>query len=152
MKKLLFFLFFIGSNLVTFAQQKALSDEIQIQNLIQESFDSLFSTFNADAIERYYTNDFILLEDGEIWDNEFIKNYFNGAIKKQPIPTRVNKFDFIKTEVDGNLGWIAYNNHATISRNGEIIRDIHWIESAVAIKTPDGWRLKMLHSTPAKKE
>jgi ketosteroid isomerase-like protein len=152
MKKLLFLLFFLGSHLATYAQQKALSDEIQIQNLIQESFDSLFSTFNADAIERYYTKDFILLEDGEIWDNEFIKNYFNGAIKKQPIPTRVNKFDFIKTEVDGNMAWIAYNNYATISRNGEIIRDIHWIESAVAIKTPDGWRLKMLHSTPAKKE
>ena len=152
MKKLFLLLFFLGSHLTTFAQQKALSDEIQIQNLIQESFDTLFSTFNAGAIERYYTQDFILLEDGEIWDNEFIKNYFNEAIKKQPIPTRVNKFDFIKTEVDGNIAWIAYNNYATISRNGEIIRDIHWIESAVAIKTPNGWRLKMLHSTPAKKE
>ena len=152
MNKLCYLLLFLGTSLSTFAQEKVLSDEVQIQNLIQESFDTLFSTFNAAAIERYYTKDFILLEDGEIWDNEFIKNYFNGAIKKQPIPMRVNKFEFIKTEVNGNMGWIAYNNYATISRNGEIIRDIHWIESAVAIKTPNGWRLKMLHSTPAKKE
>ncbi|WP_075351962.1 nuclear transport factor 2 family protein [Algoriphagus marinus] len=152
MKKLLFLLLILGTFKTTFAQQNTLSDEAQIQNLIQESFDTLFSTFNADAIESYYTKDFILLEDGEIWDNEIIKNYFNGAIKKQPIPTRVNKFEFIKTEVNGNMAWIAYDNYATISRNGEIIRENHWIESAVAIKTSDGWRLKMLHSTPAKKE
>ena len=152
MKKLFLLLFFLGSHLTTFAQQKTFSDEIQIQNLIQESFDTLFSTFNSSAIERYYTQDFILLEDGEIWDNKIIKDYLDGAFKNQPIPSRVNKFEFIKTEVDGNMAWVAYNNYATTSRNGKIIREIHWIESAVAIKTPDGWRLKMLHSTPAKKE
>jgi hypothetical protein len=152
MKNLFFLLIFLGTSFATFAQEKAVSDEVQIQNLIQESFDTLFSTFNSNAIERYYTKDFILLEDGEIWDNKIIKDYLDGAAKKQPIPARVNKFVFIKTEVNGNLGWIAYDNYATVTQNGEIIREIHWIESAVAIKTPDGWRLKMLHSSPAKKE
>ena len=152
MKKLFLLLLFLSSHLVSFAQQEGASDKAQIQNLIQESFDTLFSSFNSSAIERYYTEDFILLENGEIWDNKILKNYLDETIKKQALPTRVNTFEFIKTEVDGNMAWLAYNNYATFSQNGEIIREIHWIESAVAIKTPDGWRLKMLHSSPAKKE
>jgi hypothetical protein len=39
---------------------------LEIHQLIQESFDSLFSAYHADLVERYYTPDFILLEQGEI--------------------------------------------------------------------------------------
>ncbi|EON78055.1 hypothetical protein ADIS_1453 [Lunatimonas lonarensis] len=35
---------------------------------------------------------------------------------------------------------------------GQDTRKAYWLESAVAIKTPQGWKLKMLHSTRGKIE
>lgn len=127
--------------------QTQLSDEQLVQNLIQDSFDSLFSAFNEELILDYYTDDFLLLEQGEVWDNEFIINYFKQAKKNTPIPVRTNKFEFISTTVDGDRAWVAYQNYATIIRNGQEARSIHWLESATAVRTSKGWRLDMLHST-----
>ncbi|WP_268036402.1 DUF4440 domain-containing protein [Algoriphagus sp. PAP.12] len=133
-----------------FSQNK--SDEKAIQELIQNSFDHLFSNFDSGKLSDFYTEDFILLENGEVWDNEIIRGYFEKALQNENRPTRTNRFEFIETKVEGNRGWVAYHNFATISRNGEVIREIHWLESATAIKTPVGWRLDMLHSTRIVKE
>jgi ketosteroid isomerase-like protein len=125
----------------------ALSDEKQVQNLIQDSFDSLFSAFNEDLILEYYTEDFLLLEQGEIWDIEFIRNYFKKAKTNTPIPIRTNRFEFITTKVEGNRAWVAYQNYASISRPDQEPTNLHWLESATAVRTAKGWRLDMLHST-----
>ncbi|WP_026969287.1 nuclear transport factor 2 family protein [Algoriphagus terrigena] len=144
MKKYLIFLFFSVS---VFAQAQQTADEKEIQQLIQGSFDTLFSTFDSDQMSKFYTADFILLEDGEVWDNQILLDYFTEA-KQNPNPaTRVNRFEFIKTTVSGDRGWVAYHNFATISRDGEVIREVRWLESATAVKTDAGWRLDMLHST-----
>jgi ketosteroid isomerase-like protein len=143
MKKYLI-LFFLS--LSFFAQAQQDDDEKEIQQLIQGSFDELFSKFDSEQIGRFYTTDFILLEDGEVWDNQILLDYFTKA-KQNPNPaTRVNRFEFIKTTVSGDRGWVAYHNFATISRGGEV-RDVRWLESATAVKTAVGWRLDMLHST-----
>lgn len=123
------------------------SDAQQIHGLVQESFDSLFSAFNEDLILNYYTSDFLLLEQGEVWDIAFIRNYFVQAKKNTPIPIRTNKFEFISTKIEGDRAWVAYQNYATITREGQEPRNIHWLESATAIRTAKGWRLDMLHST-----
>lgn len=141
---------FITISFGAFSQNK--SDENAIQKLIQNSFDHLFSNFDSGKLSEFYTEDFILLENGEVWNNEIIRGYFEKALKNEDRPTRTNRFEFIETKVEGNRGWIAYHNFATISRNGEVIREIHWLESATAIKTPNGWRLEMLHSTRIENE
>jgi len=144
MKKYLVLLFFSVS---VFAHAQQESDEKEIQQLIQGSFDTLFSTFDSDQMSKFYTADFILLEDGEVWDNQILLDYFTEA-KQNPNPaTRVNRFEFIKTTVSGDRGWVAYHNFATISKDGEVIREVRWLESATAVKTDAGWRLDMLHST-----
>jgi ketosteroid isomerase-like protein len=148
MKKIFLLLLSLGTSLTSFAQQKVLSDEIQIQNLIQESFDVLFSTYDLDQIDKYYTPDIKILENGEIWDMEIIKGILEDA-KKRGSSERINKFDFIETHVDQNMGYTIYHNYATISINGETVREIHWIESVIAVKTADGWKIKNLHSFPA---
>ena len=148
MKKIFLLLLSLGTSLTSFAQQKVLSDEIQIQNLIQESFDVLFSTYDLDQIDKYYTPDIKILENGEIWDMEIIKGILEDA-KKRGSSERINKFDFIETHVDQNMGYTIYHNYATISINGETVREIHWIESVIAVKTADAWKIKNLHSFPA---
>lgn len=127
------------------------SDEEQVQNLIQESFDSLFSAFNEDLILNYYTEDFLLLEQGDVWDNEFLRNYFIRVKSNSPKPVRMNRFEFISTKIDGDRAWVAYQNYATISSPGQKPRNLHWLESATAVRTPKGWRLDMLHSTRVEK-
>jgi ketosteroid isomerase-like protein len=148
MKKIFLLLLSLGTSLNSFAQQKVLSDEIQIQNLIQESFDVLFSTYDLDQIDKYYTPDIKILENGEIWDMEIIKGILEDA-KKRGSSERINKFDFIETHVDQNMGYTIYHNYATISIDGKTVREIHWIESVIAVKTADGWKIKNLHSFPA---
>jgi ketosteroid isomerase-like protein len=128
------------------------ADQKQIENLIQNSFDEIFSNYNAEKLTNFYTEDFILLEHGEVWDMDFIRNYL-GKTKSNPNPpTRTNRFEFIKTVVEGDRAWVAYHNYATISRDGQVLRELYWLESATAIRTDKGWRLDMLHSTRVDQE
>ena len=120
---------------------------LEIHQLIQESFDSLFSAYQANQVDRYYTPDFILLEQGEVWDMDFIKSYLGERSLKKNLVSRTNRFEFIKTEIFGNRAWVAYHNYATFTKEGEAPREVYWLESATAIRTSQGWRLDMLHST-----
>jgi hypothetical protein len=142
---LLFSLIFQGTVL---AQNPSKPNEAQeIQQLIQNSFDSLFSGYRVELLDHFYTPDFLLLEQGEVWDMDFIKTYL-GDRSKNPNPvTRTNRFEFIKTEVFGNRAWVAYHNWATFTKEGTAPREVYWLESASAIRTSEGWRLELLHST-----
>ena len=53
------------------------SDEQQLKNLIQNSFDDIFSEMNVESISDYFTDDFLLLEQGEVWDLEKLKSMLN---------------------------------------------------------------------------
>jgi ketosteroid isomerase-like protein len=141
------FLALILSNLVQISYSQTTSDEKAIQDLIQNSFDELFSEFNTEKVSDFYTEDFILLEQGEVWDLEMINSYFVNAKNDPDRATRLNQFEFIKTTIKGNQAWIAYHNYATFKKDGAVVMEIHWLESATATKTNDGWRLDMLHST-----
>ena len=123
------------------------NEEQEIQELIQNSFDSLFSGYRVELLDRFYTPDFLLLEQGEVWDMDFIKTYL-GDRSKNPNPvTRTNRFEFIETEVFGDRAWVAYHNWATFTKDGSALREVYWLESASAIRTSGGWRLELLHST-----
>lgn len=122
-----------------------------MQQLIQNSFDGIFSAFNSDLLPDFYTEDFLLFEHGEIWDIAFIQDYLTRAQANPNPPTRTNRFEFVQTKVEGNRAWVGYWNYATITRDGEVIREIKWLESATAVKTELGWRLDMLHSTRVEK-
>lgn len=150
MKNILF-LFFLSIGFSSFSQAQN-SDEVEIQNLIQNSFDELFSNLDAEKLGDFYTDDFLLLEQGEVWDKAIILGYFERASQNPNRPVRTNRFEFIQTKVEGNRGWVGYWNYATISKDGQVVQEIKWLESATAVKTEKGWRLDMLHSTRVEKE
>lgn len=127
--------------------QTSTDDQAQLEALIQNSFDEIFSEYRSESLKKFYTDDFILLEQGEVWDMEKVNSYLTRAQQNPNPPTRTNRFDFIKTVVEGNRAWIAYHNYATISRGEEVLTELYWLESATAIRTPEGWKLDMLHST-----
>jgi uncharacterized protein (TIGR02246 family) len=152
MKKINTIILMMFLAITSFSQSPIASDEEMIKALIKNSFDDIWSKFDSKKIEDYHTKDFLLLEHGEVWNNDTIANYVNKAILKTPLPTRINSFEFIDIKIDGDIAWVAYTNNAVISLEGKIIREAQWLESVVAVRTENGWRLQMMHSTRVKKE
>ena len=140
----------IGTSAV--AQTSNGTDEAQLKNLIINSFEDIFSNLDTESIGKYYTEDFLLLENGEVWDNEIITDYMNRAKKRESRPERINSFDFIEIKIRDEMAWLAYHNNAIFKMSGKVEGEMNWLESATAIKTEDGWRLQMLHSTVVEEE
>lgn len=132
---------------ISFGQVSNETDKTRIKNLIIESFDEIWSKLDVKNIDKYYTKDFLLLENGEVWNNDSIKNYLDNAILRKPNLKRMNTIEVIEIKIAKKMAWIAYQNYATFSSDNKIIRKAHWLESATAILTENGWKLEMLHST-----
>ncbi len=137
---------------MSFGQVSNETDKTRIVNLVVESFDEIWSKLDSKNIEKYYTKDFLLLENGEVWNNDSIRNYLDNAILRKPNPKRMNTIEIIEIKIEKRMAWIAYQNYATFSTDNKIIRKAHWLESATAILTEHGWKLEMLHSTRIKNE
>lgn len=152
MKRLKAFMFVILFTTISFGQVAKATDKTLIKNLVQESFDDIWSTLEAKKIDQYYTKDFLLLENGEVWNNDSISNYLNNAILRKPKPKRLNTIEIIEVKIANGKAWVAYHNYATFFVDDKIVRKAHWLESAVAILTEKGWKLEMLHSTRIKNE
>ena len=76
----------------------------------------------------------------------------NKAAEMDRMPERINSFDFIRVKIEGKMAWTAYHNSATFRVNEEVVGEMNWLQSATAIKTDEGWRLQMLHSTVVEDE
>ncbi|WP_051286441.1 nuclear transport factor 2 family protein [Salinimicrobium terrae] len=131
-------------------QKSVASDEDQIKALIVNSFQEIFSDMDLQALETYCTEDFLLLETGEVWDMEKMRYYLKQAGEQKTKVKRINSFKFIKIEIEGNMAWVAYHNKAEFTVGDEVVREMNWLESATAIQTEEGWKLQLLHSTVAK--
>lgn len=130
------------------AQQPITAEEKQIaQGLIQGAFDDLWAGVDSTKISNYHTDDFIILEQGEIWDNQRIKAYMRKQLADTERPQRTNRMEYISIEKYGESIQIAYYNHAEFTKADTIVGTARWLESALAVNTEEGWRLKMMHST-----
>ena len=121
------------------------------KDLIQGAFDDLWGGVDSTKILDYHTEDFIILEQGEIWDNNRIKEYMRSQLERPDRPKRLNMMDYISIEKYGNSIQIAYFNDAEFTQQDSVVGNARWLESALAIETEEGWRLKMMHSTRVRK-
>ncbi|WP_037320768.1 nuclear transport factor 2 family protein [Salegentibacter sp. Hel_I_6] len=131
-------------------QKSGKTDEDQIKDLITNSFQEIFSDLDQKALDVYCTQDFLLLETGEVWNMDKMKGYVKRASEEKTEVKRINSFDFIEIKINGKMAWVAYRNKAEFMLRGEVLREINWLESATAILTEEGWKLQLLHSTLAK--
>ncbi len=128
-------------------QNSEKNKEEQIKDLIKNSFQEIFSDMNPQALDTYCTPDFLLLETGEVWDMEKMRNYIKSAGEQKSQVKRINSFDFIEIKIEGKMAWVAYHNKAEFKSGDKVLREITWLESATAILTENGWKLQLLHST-----
>ncbi|MGI0106842.1 DUF4440 domain-containing protein [Salinimicrobium sp. WS361] len=124
--------------------------EEEVKELIKNSFQHIFSDLDLKALDVYCTQDFLLLETGEVWNMEKMRGYLTQAGERKTEVKRVNSFDFIRIEIEGNMASVAYYNKAQFKAGEEVVREMNWVESATAILTNEGWKLQLLHSTLAK--
>ncbi|MBC9794886.1 DUF4440 domain-containing protein [Sinomicrobium weinanense] len=129
------------------------NDIKSVKDLITNSFEDIFSDLDSTKIKKYYTDDFLLLENGIVWNNDSIRNYINKARKETEIQNikRRNRFGFIKAVHNQNSIWIAYDNYGTWVKEADTLGTVHWLESVIAIKDKNNWKLEQLHSTIVQK-
>lgn len=136
-------LFFLLSTQFSFAQT---TEKAEVQQVITRFFDAL-SVANIPLMKAEVSDDFMLLENGEIWTIDTLANKIS-----RPKPEgylRQNSFDFLSTKIDKNRAYVYYKNKAEISsktRNATI----KWLESAILRKEKGRWRMEFMHSTPMK--
>jgi len=122
------------------------SEKGEVQQVITRFFDAL-SVTNIPQMKAEVSDDFILLENGEIWTIDTLANKIS-----RPKPEgylRQNSFDFIETKVEKNRAFVYYKNKAEITsktRNATV----KWLESAILRKEKGRWRIEFMHSTPMK--
>ena len=81
------------------------TEEEQIaKELIQGSFDKIWGGVDSTEIANYHTDDFIILEHGEVWDNDRIKQYIRGQLQREDRPLRINKMEYISLDKYGEAG------------------------------------------------
>lgn len=129
-------------------QESITPEEEQIaKDLIQGAFDDLWAGLDSTKISDYHTDDFVILEQGEVWDNDRIKAYMRRQYTDTERPKRTNRMDYISIDKYGESIQVAYYNYAEFTRADTLAGKARWLESALAVLTEEGWRLKMMHST-----
>jgi len=136
-------LFVLLSTQFSFAQT---SEKAEVQQVITRFFDAL-SVANIPLMKAEVSDDFILLENGEIWTIDTLANKIS-----RPKPEgylRQNSFDFIETKIDKNRAWVYFKNKAEITSKTRNVT-IKWLESVIFRKEKGRWRMEFMHSTPMK--
>ncbi|PKG80911.1 nuclear transport factor 2 family protein [Colwellia sp. 75C3] len=112
---------------------------------VQEFF-AATSAVDHSRLRSLATEDFQLLEVGDIWDIDKLVSVIQPSDEK-----RLNYFNLITTKVNGDIAWVSYWNQAKFVKGDESFK-MAWLESAVLVKENSKWRIQMLHSTRIKKD
>lgn len=126
---------FIFLTVSALAQTSAGTGEQMIKNLIKNSFQEILSKNKKEKLSKFYTEDFLLLEDREIWDIEIIRGYMDKAAAMDQKPERINSFEFQEVKISGDRAWTAYFNKAIFKVEDKVVGEMNWLESATAIPT-----------------
>jgi hypothetical protein len=99
------------------------------------------SQVNHEKMKAVVTDDFVLLENGEVWTIDDLASVVGPSDYK-----RTNFFSLVNANYQDDIAWINYWNKANFS-NGEQSEDIVWLESVVVVKNAGQWKLSQMHST-----
>ena len=122
-------------------------EEAAVKELIMGAFDDLWGGMDSTKILNYHTPDFYILEHGEVWDNDRITSWMKGRLQEENRPLRINSMEYIDWHKYGGSITCSYHNYAKFMQGDSLLGEGQWLESALAVETEEGWRLRMMHST-----
>jgi ketosteroid isomerase-like protein len=142
--------FVIAFSIVALLQaQPAITKSQQaVQQTVIKMFDAL-SNRDSVNVKNYCAADILLFENGSTWnlDTLILKAIVLNAATDFK---RTNTFDFINTKVNKNTAWVTYHLYSEIIKNGKP-STVQWMETVVAVKDKNSWKIKVLHSTLIKR-
>jgi len=144
MKTISLLIIVISLSRLVLAQQPLTKDQQDVQKTIIDFFETL-SNRDSLNLKNYCTADILLIEYGQIWN---LDTLIRKAIRKNTATDfkRINTLDFITSSVENKTAWTTYNLHSEIIREGKKISR-HWLETVVAVKVKNKWKIRVLHST-----
>lgn len=113
---------------------------------IQDMFAAM-SAYNYDLMASYGTDDYHLLENGEVWSMDNLIEAIKGG---EGMIARRNYFSVIEQRDNNGAVWISYWNRADFKFADGGTGGVTWLESAVVIKVDGQWKVELLHSTPVR--
>lgn len=143
---LLISLFLCSCNTTTAPQETDEEAFTAVESVVQDLFDDVWAGYDENAVTKYQTDDFLLLEHGEVWNNDTIINWCKEAQTRNSGYERINNFKRIEAKRNGNKVWLAYHNYGTFKKD-TIQFERGWLESVVAVKLDTIWKLELMHST-----
>src|SRR5688500_60225 len=142
MKNLMFTLLVAISLLSSCAPNKPIDDPEKVKQVIYNYFDGI-STKNFQKMKDACTADFVLYEDGKVFNNDSLFNLINA------MPKYTAKYDFknFRVNVDQATASMSYFSHMDLTLNDTTNITFDWLESATFKKEEDVWKLEFMHST-----
>jgi hypothetical protein len=129
------------------AQKKQASDAHDVQQTVINLFDAL-SIRDTVMLKANCTADLLLFEDGKVWNVDTMMRAIIN-LRKLNDYKRINKIEFIHTEIHNDVAWTTYHNQADITVDGKN-RSVKWVETVILMRDGKKWKIKILHSTPDK--
>jgi len=121
----------------------AADDTAAVQQAITNYY-AAYSGFDEQKYRATTTDDFVLLEQGELIDRE-------GDVASMAKPgigfKRTDHFDFHSVTIERDLAYAVYVLRSEIHDNPEGARSREWLESAILRRVKGDWKMALLHST-----
>jgi ketosteroid isomerase-like protein len=147
MKYILILILAIVFNCPLKAQSLLTTDQREVQQTVINIFDAL-SNRDTVMLNANCTPDILIFENGQVWNIDTMMKAII-TLKKLKDYTRINKIEFIHTEIHNDVAWVTYHNQADIAVNGKH-QVVKWVETVIMKKENEYWKIKILHSTPDK--
>ena len=114
-----------------------------VQEAIRENY-AAYSSFDERRYRATTTDDFLLLEQGELIDRE-------GDVANMAKPgtgfRRTDHFEFNSVRIIGDVAYAVYVLKSDITDDARGTRSREWLESAILRRDGSRWKMALLHST-----
>ena len=124
-------------------QERKTDDPEALKKVLSAYFFEGIKNKDLSKLNSLTTKDFIVFEDGKIWNNDSIFKMANAFSSIQG--TWI--FDYERITIDESSGNIIYVNHGDLVLNDTIMMQKDWLESATFRKINGTWKLDLIHST-----
>ena len=122
---------------------KTADDAAAVQQAIRDNY-AAYSSFDERKYRATTTEDFVLLEHGELIDRE---GDVASMAKHGTGHQRTDEFDFRSVKIHGDIAYAVYFLKSEIHDEIKGTRQREWLESAILRRSEGAWRLALLHST-----
>jgi len=124
-----------------FSQQN--KDSTEIMQLLKADYKTMV-TNDIKTHRANCTDDYLLIEDGEIWNMEKEAAYYKQNEKR--VIEREDHFALHYMKILDNTAYVVYNLRSDITENGKLSQK-NWHESVIFRKVDGKWRIALIHST-----